>query len=239
MQPKTRQKTEGHFIELRHVSKHFKSGGETRKVLRDANLAIRQGEFLAIVGPSGSGKTTLAQIVGGLTRPSAGEVVVAGQRLQDLGDRQLSRYRNKQVGFVFQNFHLLPAFTAIENVAVPLLLRRTVRSERNAAALRLLQAVGLSAQAHQFTHELSGGQRQRVAIARALIARPQIIIADEPTGNLDTKNSNEVAELLHRLNREQGVTLLLVTHNPELARRANRIVMIRDGQLQEGSYARA
>ncbi len=220
------------LIELKDITKRF-SAGEAMTVLDDVTLAIRRGEFVAIVGPSGSGKTTLTHIIGGLLQPTSGQVLVEGIGLDQKSDKKLSDYRNKQVGFVFQSFSLLPDYTALENAAVPLLVAGVDRQEREQKAKHYLTAVGLERKLHHFPNQLSGGQRQRVSIARALAVQPTILIADEPTGSLDTQRGEEIITILERLNRQDGVTLLLVTHNPELARRADRIIHIQDGKTWE------
>lgn len=221
------------LIELRKVSKDFTSGSTVTKVLNGVTLAIERGEFVAIVGPSGSGKTTLTHIIGGLLQPSSGMVVVEGSPLNQKSDRELSRYRNKQVGFIFQNFSLLPDYSAVENAAVPLVLAGMNRHEREEKVKRYLMAVGLQHHLNHRPHQLSGGQRQRVAIARALAAQPDILIADEPTGSLDSQRGEEIAGILHTLNRKHGATILLVTHNSELAKRADRVILMQDGKTKE------
>lgn len=221
------------LIELRKVSKNFRSGATAAKVLDGISLSIKRGEFVAIVGQSGSGKTTLTHIIGGLSRPSSGVVVVEGSPLNQKSDRELSRYRNQRIGFIFQNFSLLADYSALENAAMPLVLAGVGRHEREEKVTRYLMAVGLQHHLHHRPHQLSGGQRQRVAIARALATEPDILIADEPTGSLDSRRGEEIAGILQTLNRKQGVTILLVTHNPELAKRADRILFIQDGKIKE------
>lgn len=222
-----------HVIELRNVSKYYRNGREQLAAVDNVSLSVRRGELLAIVGPSGSGKTTLTHIIGGLIKPNQGSVVVNGKKLNEQSDRKLARYRNREVGFVFQSFSLLPQYTALENVAVPLVLARIRPRKRKALATHYLGLVGLEQQASQRATALSGGQRQRVAIARALALQPQLIIADEPTGSLDSARGNEIMRILEQLSK-QGITVLLVTHDLDLAARADRIVHIRDGQLAEG-----
>lgn len=221
------------LIELRKVSKNFRSGATAAKVLDGISLSIKRGEFVAIVGQSGSGKTTLTHIIGGLSRPSSGVVVVEGSPLNQKSDRELSRYRNQRIGFIFQNFSLLADYSALENAAMPLVLAGVGRHEREEKVTLYLMAVGLQHHLHHRPHQLSGGQRQRVAIARALATEPDILIADEPTGSLDSRRGEEIAGILQTLNRKQGVTILLVTHNPELAKRADRILFIQDGKIKE------
>lgn len=219
-------------IELSNISKYYRNGREQLAAVHDVSLTVRRGELLAIVGPSGSGKTTLTHIIGGLIRPNQGSVVVHGKQLDQQSDRKLARYRNREVGFVFQSFSLLPHYTALENVAVPLVLARMRPRKRKALAMKYLKMVDLEQQASQRATTLSGGQRQRVAIARALALQPKLIIADEPTGSLDSTRGNEIMHILEQLS-EQGITVLIVTHDLDLAARADRIVHIRDGQLTE------
>lgn len=219
-------------IQLQNVSKHYRIGGSVQRVLKGVSIEIAKGEFMSIIGPSGSGKTTLAHIIGGLTKPTHGDVLVDGDNLRRSTDKQLSRYRNQQVGFVFQSFSLLPHYTALENVAVPLALARVGWRKRRQMAEEALQAVDLGRRLKSYTHQLSGGERQRVAIARALVRQPDIIIADEPTGSLDTKQGDEIAGLLQRLQRDFGATLVMVTHNPELAARADRTLHLLDGVVE-------
>ncbi len=221
------------LINISHISKHFSSGRTVVEALKDVSLDIVKGELLAIIGPSGSGKTTLAHIIGGIAQPSKGEIFYKGNNLSRANDRDLSRYRNHAIGFIFQNYSLLPHFTALENVTLPLIVRGENPKERKRIAKELLDEFGLARQANQRSGNLSGGQKQRVAIARALVSNPEIIIADEPTGNLDTKNSEEVMATLEYLAQEKNIAVIMVTHNPELAARADRIVRISDGVLTE------
>lgn len=222
-------------IELRGVSKEYSMGGTRQRVLHQVNLATNSGEFVSIVGPSGSGKTTMAHIIGGLSRPSAGNVFIDGEDLGRASDRKLSHYRNTQVGFVFQNFGLLPRHTALENVALPLVLAKMKPSERRERAARALHVVGLGKRMDSQAHQLSGGERQRVAIARALVNNPRIIIADEPTGSLDSKQGDAIADLLQGIHEQFKTTLILITHNPEIAVRAPRTMHIFDGKVVEDS----
>lgn len=219
------------LIEARSISKRYKRGHEVITALSDISLKVYAGELLAIVGPSGSGKSTLAHVLGGLTSPSTGEVLVDSLSLNKKSDKQVSNYRNSDVGFVFQNFGLIPYYSALENVMMPLLLARVARKERCERALKFLKLVGLEKRADQHVDRLSGGERQRVAIARALVHSPRIIIADEPTGSLDSKRGNEIMSLLEAVSRKHGVTVLLVTHDAALAARADRIIHLRDGKL--------
>jgi putative ABC transport system ATP-binding protein len=220
------------LIELKNVTRTYKLGDETLHALNNVSFTVRPGDFVAIMGPSGSGKSTLANIIGGLDKPSGGTVVVDGQDLSHTRDRKLSDYRNAHIGFVFQAFNLQGNSTAIENVMLPLVFARMRKGARKKRAAECLQAVGLGDRLKQKPSQLSGGQRQRVAIARALANNPKIIIADEPTGNLDSAKGQEIIKLLHDLNK-QGITLLIITHNMNIARAARRVVEIHDGRLTE------
>ncbi len=225
------------LIEVRNISKTYKRGHEVITALSDVSLSIYKGELLAIIGPSGSGKSTLTHIIGGLTTPSKGNVLVDSHMLNKRSDKQLSRYRNHDVGFIFQNFGLIPYYSAMENVTMPLLLARVPRKERRDRALKLLQLVGLGKRAFQHVDRLSGGERQRVAIARALVHKPRIIIADEPTGSLDSVRGNEIMNLLETLSRKHGITVLMVTHDEQLVKRADRIIHIHDGRIVKERHA--
>lgn len=220
------------LIDIKDLTRIYRLGDETLHALDGVSLQVRAGEFVAITGPSGSGKTTLANIIGGLDRPTGGSVVVDGNDLSHVRDGRLSAYRNRYVGFVFQSFNLQGTQTALENVMLPLVFARMRSKARKARAIECLQAVGLGDRLKHRPSQLSGGQRQRVAIARALAVKPQIIIADEPTGNLDSQRGAEIMKLLKDLNR-QGITLLIITHDPGIARQAGRIIQIRDGKLAE------
>ena len=216
-------------IQLVEVCRHFEFGSIDVKALDRINLEIGQGEFVALVGPSGSGKSTLLNLLGGLDRPTSGELNIQGLGLQDATETELTAHRRHNVGFIFQSFNLLPTLTALENVALPLMLSGVPLKERHARAADLLKRVGLE---HRLDHrptEMSGGEQQRAAIARALVNGPQLILADEPTGNLDSSTGNEVMQLLRNLNTESGVTLIVVTHDPEVAAYSDRIVHLRDG----------
>lgn len=214
-------------LEARELTKSYSSGGGTLTVLKDVSFAVPAGSSCAIVGPSGSGKTTLLGLCAGLDRPTSGSVHLDGQNLNPLDEDERARIRNSRVGFVFQNFQLIPTLTAIENVMVPLELRG--ESGARPLALDLLDRVGLGGRLHHYPTQLSGGEQQRVALARAFINRPKILFADEPTGNLDSETSHHVVELLFGLNADLGTALILVTHNPELAERADRIIQLKDG----------
>jgi len=219
-------------IELRGVTKTYRLGDEELHALNNVSLTVQPGEFVAITGPSGSGKSTLANVIGGLDRPDSGTVTVGGMDLSRARDRKLAGYRNRFVGFVFQSFNLQATQTALENVMLPLIFAKVKGAERHARATECLQAVGLGDRLHHKPAQLSGGQRQRVAIARALATRPKLIIADEPTGNLDTARGAEIMHVLSQLNK-QGITILIITHDQTIARQAGRMVEIRDGKLTE------
>ena len=219
------------MIELRNVTRTYRMGHEEIHALDGADLTIADGEFVAVVGPSGSGKSTLLHLVGGLDMPTSGTVVVGGQDLSQASDRELAAFRNRQVGFVFQTFNLQPTYTALENVALPLVFAKLPAKERRLKAQSALEAVGLSDRLRHKPTQLSGGERQRVAIARALVTDPAYILADEPTGNLDTTTSLDIVTLLDRLHRERALTVVLVTHDAEMAALAERQVTLRDGQI--------
>ena len=216
-------------IELTDVVKTYRMGEVQVKALRGVSLTIDEGEVVAIMGPSGSGKSTLMNVIGCLDQPTSGNYRLAGEDVSALNDDQLAVIRNKRLGFVFQQFNLLPRTTALANVELPLIYGGG--NDRDRRALAALELVGLGERAHHRPNELSGGEQQRVAIARALINEPAIILADEPTGNLDTKSGNEVLAILKQLNREQGITIVLVTHEPDIGAQADRIVHLLDGQL--------
>jgi len=221
-------------ISLDRVNKQYKSGKVVTEVLKGISFSIYPREFVSIMGPSGAGKSTLLYILGCLTRPSSGEYRLDGVEVEALSDVALSKLRNEKLGFIFQSFHLIPQYTALENVLLPTVYRREGKSKRREDSLRakeILGMVGLGERVHYLPGELSGGQKQRVAIARALMNNPEVVLADEPTGNLDSKQSDEIIRLLKELN-EMGRTIVLVTHDPEAGRQALRMITLRDGMIQ-------
>jgi lipoprotein-releasing system ATP-binding protein len=219
-------------LEARQVQKSFQQGPVTLEVLRGIDLAINAAERLAIVGASGSGKTTLLQILGGLDRPTSGQVLVDGRDIHSLSERERGELRNQALGFVYQFHHLLPEFSALENVAMPLLVRRMPTSEAKDRAREILTRVGLGQRLDHRPHQLSGGERQRAAVARALVTQPKLVLADEPTGNLDGKNAEQVFELMLELNRERRTSLVIVTHDLRIAARMDRALEIEGGKLR-------
>jgi ABC-type lipoprotein export system ATPase subunit len=215
-----------------HLARDYVLGAEVVKALRGVDFQIRRNEFVAIMGPSGSGKSTLMNTLGCLDRPTGGSYLLDGEEVVSMSLDERARIRNRQIGFVFQNFNLLNRTSALENVEVPLLYARNVSvRERHERAIEQLRRVGLGDRLDHHTSQLSGGQQQRVAIARALVNQPSILLADEPTGNLDSRTSNEVIALFRQLNAEQGITVILVTHDQEVAQNAERTIVLRDGQV--------
>jgi putative ABC transport system ATP-binding protein len=219
------------MIQLKSVCRTYKMGKENVAALDGIDLEIKEGEFVAIMGPSGSGKSTLANVIGGLDRPSSGSVQVDGEELNRLSDNRLSEYRNKKIGFVFQSFNLIPNYTTLENVMLPLIIAGMPSKMRKEKAYEYLKAVGLESRTDHKPSQLSGGERQRVSIARALANNPRIIIADEPTGNLDSKKSAEIISVLKFLNREEKITIIVITHDPNVAREADRTLKMHDGKI--------
>ncbi len=222
------------LLEARDVTKTYRVGSETVYALRDVNFAGPQGDFVVINGPSGSGKTTFLNLISVIDRPTSGEVLLEGRPTSTQSEGQLATLRKTKIGLVFQSFNLIPVLSAAENVEYPLLLQKRPRTERRTRVLGMLAEVGLSDLARRRPNELSGGQRQRVAIARALVSGPMLVLADEPTANLDSKSGEAVMDLMRRLNEEHCVTFIVVTHDPAVSRYAGRRVRIRDGRLEEG-----
>ena len=223
------------MIELRHVSKRYKRGGQFVPVLHDLSLTVAGGEFLALMGPSGSGKSTLLNLIADIDRPDSGEILIDGRDIARMGESELAQWRAQHVGFIFQFYNLIPVLTAFENVALPLQLTDLRDSEKKVRVLKALTMVGLADRLDHTPSELSGGQQQRVAIARALITDPSIIVADEPTGDLDRQSAHDILEMLQGLNRDMGKTILMVTHDPKAAEHARRIVYLEKGQLEAGT----
>lgn len=221
----------GAVLQAQGVVRRFQQGLIQLEVLSGVQLVLQPAERIAVIGVSGSGKTTLLQILGGLDQPDAGRVLIDGRDIHALGERERGVLRNRTMGFVYQFHHLLPEFSALENVAMPLLVRRTPVAEARERAAAMLARVGLQARLEHRPHQLSGGERQRAAVARALVAAPRLILADEPTGNLDGRNAEQVFELLLELNRELGTSLMVVTHDARLAARMDRVLELSDGRL--------
>ncbi len=218
------------ILKLTDICKDYVQGKEPVRVLKNVNMTVEQGEYLAIMGPSGSGKTTLMNLIGCLDVPTSGSLELEGKDLKDLSDDALAEIRNKHIGFVFQSFHLLPKMDALENVALPLLYAGVPLKERRARAEEALKAVGLEERIHFLPNQLSGGQCQRVAIARAMVTKPALLLADEPTGALDTKAGNQIMEIFRQLSRE-GMTIIMITHEQSIADCADKIYYILDGEL--------
>ena len=218
-------------VVVRELYKEFRRGELRIPVLLGTNLEVREGEFLALMGPSGSGKTTLLNLIAGLDRPTSGRVEVAGEDLGRLSESALARWRSRHIGFIFQLYNLIPVLTAFENVELPLLLTRLGRRERAEHVRTALEVVSLTDRMDHYPRQLSGGQEQRVAIARAIVNDPTLLVADEPTGDLDAKSAREILDLLQRLNREFGKTIIMVTHDPHAAERAGTLVHLEKGAL--------
>lgn len=222
------------IVEMSNVIKTFGKGSSLIRALDGIDLKIKEGDFIAIIGPSGSGKSTLMNMIGCLDKPTSGVVKIMGKDLNKLNDRETTKLRNRAIGFVFQSFFLLPKTTALENVATPLYYRGMSSREAKKASMRILEKLDLADRYSHMPTELSGGQQQRVAIARALVTEPSLILADEPTGALDSKNGRQVLDLLTNLNKE-GKTIVLITHDKEIANRAKKIIKIKDGKIFESS----
>jgi putative ABC transport system ATP-binding protein len=222
------------MIELKNVTRRYQQGENGVLALDDVSLMIERSEFVAVTGESGSGKSTLLHLIGALDKPDSGEVVVDGLALQSASEQQLTAYRARKLGIVFQFFHLLPALNVLENVCVPLQFQRVKGRDATACAREVLRLVGMEKREQHFVHQLSGGEMQRVAIARALVHRPAVLLADEPTGNLDGANARNVMEIFGKIAEQQLTTLVLVTHSLEIARRAGRRIVLRDGKVVSG-----
>ena len=225
------------LVELKNISKTYKKGKEQVPVLSHLSVNIARGDFLALMGPSGSGKTTLLNILGGLDSPSAGELIINGQRIDQFSSSQLTKWRAQNVGFIFQFYNLMPVLTAEKNVELPLLLTNLTSKQRKLHVAAALELVGLSERATHYPSELSGGQEQRVAIARALVSDPKLLLCDEPTGDLDRATADEILSLMQELNREQGKTIIMVTHDPRAADHAKRTLHLDKGTLVSESVA--
>jgi len=221
-------------IELKDIHKSYRIGDSEFTVLKGIDLQIEEGEFIALMGPSGSGKSTLLNIVGCLDRPTSGQFLLLGQEISQTSDDELARVRREELGFIFQTFNLIGRISVLKNVEVPMMLSGVTREKRKERALKLLESVGIAHRINFSPQNISGGERQRVAIARALANNPKIIIADEPTGNLDLKNSDEVMKILSNLYKE-GRTIIMVTHNPEITENCSRVIRLRDGRILENA----
>ncbi|MSQ95306.1 MAG: ABC transporter ATP-binding protein [Gemmataceae bacterium] len=227
------------ILNLHNITKSFTRGGEEITVLRNLNLQVAEGEFLGIMGPSGSGKTTMLNLIAGLDKPNRGEVWIGGQCVSTMSESQLASWRTRSIGFIFQFYHLLPVLTAYENVELPLLLLPLSSAKRRQQVLNVLDLVGLTDRMHHRPGQLSGGQQQRVGIARAIVTDPTLIVADEPTGDLDARSAVEILNLMGELQKGLNKTILLVTHDPRAAERAQRIVHLEKGQLLESAEMEA
>ncbi|MCH8550675.1 MAG: ABC transporter ATP-binding protein [Natronospirillum sp.] len=222
----------GVVFETRELSRHYGSGDTLVKALDKVSLTIAPGEFTAIVGPSGSGKSTLLQLMGGLEAPTAGEVYLRGQAISSMSGRELSDFRRDHIGFIFQAYNLIPVLTAAENCEYIMLLQGLPKAERQARVESMLTRVGLSGKADRRPAQLSGGQQQRVAVARAMVSQPDIILADEPTANLDSQTGSDLLDMMHELNRREGMTFVFSTHDPMIMERASRLIQLRDGRIE-------
>lgn len=224
---------EAEILTMRGIVKSYQMGDELQVILKGINLSVQRGEFISILGPSGSGKSTMMNIIGCLDSPSDGEYWLSGKRIADMNDKELAKIRGREIGFVFQQFQLLPRLTAVQNVELPLIYAGVSQAERNKKALEMLDRVGLTNKIRNYPNQLSGGQQQRVAIARALVNNPTILLADEPTGALDQNTGEQVMGLFRELHAE-GRTIVMITHDHNIAKNASRIVQILDGNLTEG-----
>lgn len=220
-------------ISLKNINKVYRTDEIETQALENVNIEVQKGEFVSIMGPSGCGKSTLLNIIGLLDNPSSGEITINGTHVLSLKDKELSSFRNRNLGFVFQSFHLIGSLNVLDNVELPLLYRNMPAKERTRMAKEILEKVGLSHRLYHYPSQLSGGQCQRVAIARAVVGNPEILLADEPTGNLDSRMGAEIMDLLHRLNKEEGRTIIMVTHNEAQARQTGRIIRFFDGRQVE------
>lgn len=219
-------------LEMKGLRKVYKKGEIDVEALRGIDLVIDKGEFISIMGPSGSGKTTLLNIIGCLDVPTAGEVIYDGKPLHHLKENELSDYRKNNIGFIFQSYNLIPVLTVLENVELPMVIdKRLSASERTQRAMELIERVGLKGMEHRYPKELSGGQEQRVAIARALVKRPLVVLADEPTANLDSKTAEEIIEIMRQMNEVEGTTFIFSTHDPRVEKHARRIILLQDGRI--------
>ena len=221
------------LITLKNINKVYRTDEIETQALENVNIEVQKGEFVSIMGPSGCGKSTLLNIIGLLDAPTGGQITINGADVQEMKDKELSAFRNRNLGFVFQSFHLIGSLNVLDNVELPLLYRNMPAKERTRLAKEILEKVGLSHRMYHFPSQLSGGQCQRVAIARAVVGNPEILLADEPTGNLDSKMGAEVMDLLHKLNKEDGRTIVMVTHNEAQAKQTDRIIRFFDGRQVE------
>jgi len=218
------------MIQLEEVEKVYRTDKIETLALSRCNLQVREGEFIAVMGPSGSGKSTLPNLIGLLDEPTKGRIMLDGSAVASFRDKRLARLRNEYIGFIFQSFHLINDLSVVDNVEIPLLYRRMSNSERRRQALAALERVGLTSRVHHFPSQLSGGQQQRVAIARAIVGRPKVLLADEPTGNLDSHMGDEIMSILFELNQNEKTTVVMVTHDPRLGEKAERVVRLFDGR---------
>lgn len=222
------------ILTMKNIVKEYVMGDEISRVLKGIDLTVEEGEFLAVLGPSGSGKSTLMNIIGCLDVPTSGEYILSGRKIADQDEKSLAHIRSKEIGFIFQSFHLLQRQTALENVELPMIYANVKEKERKQRAMEVLEKVGLKDKMDHYPNQMSGGQQQRVAIARALAAAPPLILADEPTGNLDSKSSREIMDILRKLHTE-GRTVILITHDDKIAQSAKRIIRIMDGKIESDS----